>query len=599
MNSPRSSARPALRWLLTLLVGGLLGALWASPAAAVDNTLVSSVPAADSTVDFSPTSLSLQFAAPLGTDNRVQMTCGEAGGQAEAVAIGNPVVLADQLTLTVAIPTPLPRGVCNVAWQVSDTTLQPAGSSSFSFTIANDPAVTTTAPTTTSPPGTTDTTSATTATNPTIIATNTGTGGDDTEPDTSEENTSGPLGLFRWLSNVGLAILLGSLVVIVMAWPEGVEYILTLRFLKWAWLLTLAATYLFAGAMAAEVGGGGLGPSLVPTGWGDLLDSTPGMAALLRFFFVAATGYAVFRPDRAIDPANQTVALGAPVLAVVTMAFSRDEFGLIDWTVGAAHALAMAVWLGGLVLLTRVVLAGPGDEDLVHAVTGFARLSTPALLITVVTGAIQLFRLDRGGLDSNHGMVLIVKVLLVAGMVFVGVASRQFIAQRVNRATAMTVPLSVRLRRALGIEALIGVVVLALTSWLLALAPPGLADSGPSLDIGQAHRFQNADLGTEVLVSFSEKVGVNEVRIEVVSPPAGLSNLAVDFIPPPGSTTNGMSINRIPLTGPGVAVLEADDDFTLGSSGNWTVIVRIGDNVVDQQSVFVSGDDAVTTTGST
>ena len=598
MNSSRPSARPALRWLLTLLAGGSLGALWASPAAAVDNTLVSSLPAADSTVDFSPTSLTLVFAAPLGTDNRVQMTCGEAGGQAEAVAVGNPVVLADQLTLTVAIPTPLPKGVCNVAWQVSDTTLQPAGSSSFSFTIANDPVVTTTTPATTSPPGTIDTTSATTATNPTVVAT-TGTSGDDAEADAGEEDSSGPLGLFRWLSNVGLAILLGSLIVIVMAWPEGVEYILTLRFLKWTWLLTLAATYLFTGAMAAEVGGGGLGPSLVPTGWGDLLDSTPGMAALLRFVFVAATGYAVFRPDRAIDPANQPVALGAPVLAVVTMAFSRDEFGLIEWTVGAAHALAMAVWLGGLVLLTRVVLAGPGDEDLVHAVTGFARLSTPALLITVVTGAIQLFRLDRGGLDSNHGMVLIVKVLLVAGMVFVGVASRQFIAQRVNRATAMTVPLSVRLRRALGIEALIGVVVLALTSWLLALAPPGLADSGPSLDIGQAHRFSNSNLGTEVLVSFSEKVGVNEVRIEVVSPPAGLSNLTVDFIPPPGSTTNGMSINRIPLTGPGVAVLEADDDFALGSSGNWTLIVRIGDNVVDQQSVFVSGDDAATPTGST
>ena len=117
MNSSRPSARPALRWLLTLLVGGLLGALWASPAAAVDNTLVSSLPAADSTVEVSPTSLSLQFAAPLGTDNRVQMTCGEAGGQAAVVAVGNPIVLADQLTLTVAIPTPLSKGVCNVPWQ--------------------------------------------------------------------------------------------------------------------------------------------------------------------------------------------------------------------------------------------------------------------------------------------------------------------------------------------------------------------------------------------------------------------------------------------------------------------------------------------------
>ena len=38
----------------------------------------------------------------------------------------------------------------------------------------------------------------------------------------------------------------------------------------------------------------------------------------------------------------------------------------------------MAVWFGGLILLARVVLAGPGEEDLVHAVRGFARISTPA-----------------------------------------------------------------------------------------------------------------------------------------------------------------------------------------------------------------------------
>ena len=72
----------------------------------------------------------------------------------------------------------------------------------------------------------------------------------------------------------------------------------------------------------------------------------------------------------------------------------------------------MAVWFGGLILLTRVVLAGPGEEDLVHAVRGFARIATPALWATVVTGAMQLFRLDRGALGTSHGLVVIVKTLV-------------------------------------------------------------------------------------------------------------------------------------------------------------------------------------------
>ena len=74
----------------------------------------------------------------------------------------------------------------------------------------------------------------------------------------------------------------------------------------------------------------------------------------------------------------------------------------------------MAVWLGGLILLARVVLAGPGEEDLVHAVRGFARISTPALAITILTGFIQMYRLDWGEIfTSSHGRVLFLKSIAV------------------------------------------------------------------------------------------------------------------------------------------------------------------------------------------
>ena len=582
MNAPRLPARPALRGLLIFLSFGLVLSLWSPTADAVDNILVSSNPGVDSTIDAFSGPITLTFANPLGPKNDVTMTCNQ-----EAMSLGEATLQQDGVTLSVTLTSAAPKGTCVIAWSVTDTNLQPAGSGTVTFTVANDPLpVETTVPavTTTLAPGAT-----TTSTTPPITVPEGGVGGGDS----GETNTSGPLGLFRLISNFALAVLFGSLVVIVVAWPEGVEYVLTVRFLRTAWVLAAVSSYLFAGAVSADYTGGGLGSALSPGSLVDLLDTGHGKAALLRLVFVLASGYVVSQPERAIDPASQLQALIPPGIAVVTMAFSRPEFGLIDYAAGTVHALGMSVWLGGLVLLTRVVLAGPGDEDLVQAVAGFSRIATPALIATVASGAIQFVRLDQGALGTSHGFVMIIKVLFVAGMVFVGVATRQFIKQRVSRADSMSASMAMRLRRALGIEATIGVVVIMLTAWLLALTPPGLGSASDSLDLGAQYRFQNTSIGFDMAVSFSETIGPNDVRIEVFSVPAtGITGLAIDFIPPATSTVNGLTIYDIviPGTGVGVAVLEKEDGFALLAAGTWTIIVRIGATIVQQQDVLVGGN---------
>jgi len=572
-----------------LVVGviiAVVGSLWAPTALAADNTLVSSTPAAGATIDSSPASIELTFAQQLGPTNTLTMTCGGA-----IVPLGTVLRLApDQVTLSASLISAAPKGECTVAWVITDLDLQPAGSSSLTFAVANDPVVTLAPETTTTLPG--DTTPPTTE----ATTTSPSTGGSVADETTGSTGSSGPLGLFRLLSNLGLAVLFGSLVLIAIAWPEGVEYILTVRFLRTTWIVSMVSTYLFAGALAANQTGAGIGSALVPTGWGDLMDSTPGKAALIRLVFVAGSAYVVMRPERVIDPSSQLPALLPPGIAVVTMAFSRADYSLLGNLTGAVHALAMAVWLGGLVLLTRVVLAGPGEEDLVHAVRGFSRIAKPALIATVVTGLIQMFQLDRGAFNTSHGLVVIVKALFVSAMVFVGVAARQFISQRVSRVDTMTAPLATRLRRALGIEALIGVVVMALTAWLLALSPAGLAASdNSSLQLGAVHRFVSTTGTVEIDVQFSERVGANDVRIRVNTPEAGLTGLTVDFIPPVNSFVNGMTINQIPLAGTGTAVLEKADGFTLNATGTWTVIVSANGAVVAEQDVFVDGETADTT----
>ncbi|MCY7298777.1 MAG: CopD family protein [Ilumatobacteraceae bacterium] len=579
----------AVGLVVGLVVGviiAVVGSLWAPTALAADNTLVSSTPAAGATIDSSPASIELTFAQQLGPTNTLTMTCGGA-----IVPLGTVLRLApDQVTLSASLISAAPKGECTVAWVITDLDLQPAGSSSLTFAVANNPVVTLAPETTTTLPG--DTTPPTTE----ATTTSPSTGGSVADETTGSTGSSGPLGLFRLLSNLGLAVLFGSLVLIAIAWPEGVEYILTVRFLRTTWIVSMVSTYLFAGALAANQTGAGIGSALVPTGWGDLMDSTPGKAALIRLVFVAGSAYAVMRPERVIDPSSQLPALLPPGIAVVTMAFSRADYSLLGNLTGAVHALAMAVWLGGLVLLTRVVLAGPGEEDLVHAVRGFSRIAKPALIATVVTGLIQMFQLDRGAFNTSHGLVVIVKALFVSAMVFVGVAARQFISQRVSRVDTMTAPLATRLRRALGIEALIGVVVMALTAWLLALSPAGLAASdNSSLQLGAVHRFVSTTGTVEIDVQFSERVGANDVRIRVNTPEAGLTGLTVDFIPPVNSFVNGMTINQIPLAGTGTAVLEKADGFTLNDTGTWTVIVSANGAVVAEQDVFVGGETADTT----
>ncbi len=589
MNSispPRRSVRRApAAFALTVFAGIVaVAAFGVAHVDAADNSLVSSTPNAGSTVDTSPPSLLLTFASPLGATNTIDVVC-----NGSPIAVGTPQVGLDGVSLSVSVPNPLPKGECAVAWQVSQPDGQGGGSSTFLFTVANDTVATVAPPVTTPVEGTTPATG-------TTVAPTTSTG---TTTGTPDSGSGGPLGLSRLLISLGVATLFGAVVLIATAWPEGVEYILTVRFLRSAWLLTLLVAGFNAACVAAMISGEGIGSSLSPTSWSGLTDTTPGIAALARVVFVFLTGWVVMRPERVIDPATQLPALALPGLAVATLGFSRSggQLAFLGYATGIAHALAMAVWLGGLILLARVVLAGPGEEDLVHAVRGFARISTPALALTILTGFIQMYRLDWGEIfTSSHGRVLFLKSIAVGAMVFLGVAARQFIKERVARVDAMTGQLAVRLRRAVGIEAMCGVVVLALTAWMLSLSPPKVAATTDNTK-GLAATLHITDDAADVTVKFSAVIGPNAVRVEVDKPLTGIAGLAVDFSPPAGATVPSVSLN-VPLTAAGVAVLPIEQGLPLGSPGVWTVTVRFGNTPIGSKTVLLT-DGATATPDST
>lgn len=551
--------------------------MWSPSPVAAETTLASSVPAADSTVDTLSTTIELVFSAPIGPSPVVTMACGSPG---VIQALGDPVLKADQLSVSAALLVPAPKGPCVVGWTVTDTNLQPAGTGSFGFVVSNDTVVTTLAPTTTAVVDPSATTTTVVAPPPT----------DGTDPEAAGTGgSSGPLGLFRLISNLGLAALFGGLVVIALVWREGPEYQVTHNYLRMVWAVTAVGTYLYAASLAAEQSGDSLGSMLIPTSWADLFDTTPGKAAVARFLLVLGCLYVVAAPWRAVEEGMQLPALGVPALAVLTVAFSRDEFGFIEIAAGMVHALGMSVWLGGLLLIGRVVLRGPGEDDLVRAVVGFRRLSGLALWATVISGAGLAFQLDRGSLGSSHGLVLLSKTLFVALMVAVSLATGQFVAQRMARAAFLSDQMVVRLRRPVAIEAVLGVVAIGLTSWMLSLTPPGLsASGGPELVLQAPQQYVNNTMNADISVAFSQRTGANDVRIEMVSPASGATGLRVEFLPPLGSSAPGMVIDPIPLTGAGVAVLQADKGFHLDASGTWTVLVYLDGVLVDRHDVFVN-----------
>jgi copper transport protein len=545
-----------------------IGALTSPGTVRAEATVVSSDPANGSTIAESPTQISIVFSEELGEANTVALEC-----NTELVSLGRPEVGGDDLSLTVEVTTPLPKGACVANWRVSDADGQPNGAGVITFNVSNDPAPVDTSTSVAGATAATVTTDGTGATGTTTAGT--GTPAADIVAPADAETGQGPLWLGRLVSVLAIAVLFGSLITIAAAWPEGVEYLVAVRFIRSVWIVSVVGTILFVASATAAATGASFGSGLNPANWFDLFDAgASGIAAIARLVLVVGSGWVAFRPDRVIDPTTQLAGLGIPALAVATIGFSRTggDLAVLGIAAGVVHALSMAIWIGGVVLIARVVLAGPGEEDLVHAVRGFSRISNVAIVVVVVTGLVQTVRLDGGDLfGSSHGAVLLLKTVVVAVMLFIAIKARQLVNERLARADEMSVPMADRLRRAFGTEAAIGILAVAMSAWLVALVPPNADAAGNSIDYVIERQFEVPEADLEVTVRLGpDTAGLVGLEVEVDAPESGLSGLAIVFTAPTDATIT----QPVPLTGAGVAVRLAADGLPLDTAGEWTVQVN-------------------------
>ena len=515
------------------------------------NEITSSNPVRNQIVQVQPPQIQMVFRDAITDLGKMGLTvvCGS-----EPIGIGLPQLGADSKTVSFAVTSAFTAGECLISWKLADGS---QGSIPFTSQIVSE----TTIPLTDGTP--TDTTLP--AVIGEVVVQSAGGG----------PRVGGLLGLLRIFEYLLVAAIFGGLLTVTLAWPEGIDYGVCLRFFRITWLLAVVTTYLIVAITAMRNSDNTFVGSLNPFGWFGVLNDAAGLIMLLRFALVIGSFWVTFQPARVFEPATQVPAITLITVLMATFAFTRigQNIAIFTYIFGIAHVLAIGMWLGGLLLLSRTVLNAPGEADLLNAVRGFARISTILVLVSIGTGVMQVYLLDSFNIFSTgHGRLNLLKLVVVAGMAWISLMFKNFTVTRLSKESELTSKMAWRLRRAVSTELLVGILVLGLTSWMVPMQPTQARASGAQPTVPYAFREELKNDRFHVIISLTPSTtGVNAMRIELLEP-SRINNFVVKLIPSEIGYA-GIAIN-VPLKRRGAAIVMGDGSFTLPVAGVWSIEIN-------------------------
>lgn len=327
-------------------------------------------------------------------------------------------------------------------------------------------------------------------------------------------------GLARFTLFAGLVLLIGAWAFVpLVAAPVGAATDALRarrdRLLRAGWWLAVAATLVGLVAQTAVAAGLPLHQALRPRLLVELLSTRYGLVGAARLALLAVAAVA-WRPRR-VERARRLSALLALALAA-TPGLAGHAGALrpmaLHVAVDAVHVAAAAVWLGGLVLLLRALRAAPAAA-LVRRFSGVARAAVAVLVVTGVARSVMEVGALSALLTTGYGITLLVKLGVFVPLLALAAANRFWVQPRLDEATG-TDDAGRRLRRTVGGEVVLGVVVLAVTAVLVNL-PPAKVEAGlagplvTEVAIGE---------GTAQIVVDPNTVGENIVHVTLLGPDA-------------------------------------------------------------------------------
>ncbi|BCJ44695.1 hypothetical protein GCM10010168_15080 [Actinoplanes ianthinogenes] len=387
----------------------------------------------------------------------------------------------------------------------------------------------------------------------------------------------------KYVGYAGLVLLVGPVLVLALLWPQRLSRRGPGRVIWTGIGLVIGSTVLGLWLQAPYT----LGTGLFDVRLGDLRDvlgSTFGAVMLVRLAVVIAAAF-LLRPllvgaggESKLDLALLGV-LGVAALATwpLTGHPTASPVPGVSVVLDALHLAAMAVWLGGLVMLFAFLLPRANARELGAILPIWSRWAAAAVGALIFAGVVQAL-IEVSTLDglftSTYGRLILVKVGLAAVVIGVAAYSRKLVKER----SAEESPRG--LRGVVLVELGITAVVLGVTAALVQIAPPRTAEAAQTTATSQTVTQTLTDKTMSLQVDiYPATVGNNSMHLYAYTPD-NKPLPVVEWKATAALPAKGIEPIEIPLLR--ITDFHAIGDIALPQAGDWTFKFTARTTDIDQ-----------------
>jgi len=399
--------------------------------------------------------------------------------------------------------------------------------------------------------------------------------------------------MIRLIALAGLLSLVGTGAMVLAAAPAagGTKRI---RRVLWAsWGALFAATVAGIAIQGVYAAALPLGDITRPTLIREVLDTRFGHVELLRLALLfVAVPLIVLVTTRRRAARRWSIAVACTAVAVALLSTpglaghaTSGSAIVAGFVLDVVHLGSASLWIGGLVVLGCLIVpdaAQPAEIDVEQSALRVSTIVTVAVAVVVLSGTLQAIRQvgSVGALvDTTYGVLLVIKVSIVAVLLALGATSRTLLRRGALRGRAgATGARRTPFVRSVVAELAVATAVLGVTAALVN-APP----AREQLNVPYAQSYTT--LGAQVNVTLSPAAAgvANTLHIYVLSAASGLPRAVPEVDATLSYPADHLGPLVVPLSLAGVGHYRARG-VTFISPGTWVLTVTVRTTPIDEQA---------------